>query len=251
MDALLRLDRKLALGGITAIVAVSWLYLWTSAATMDHGTMAMDAMPRMQSPGALPLTFVMWTVMMAGMMLPSATPAILAYGSLVRKNGAHGRILPGPWTFAAGYLSMWTLFSVAATLLQAALEYAALLTPAMATASAGLCALALIAAGIYQLTPLKHACLGKCRNPLQFFLTHWRLGPAGAFRMGLEHGAYCVGCCWVLMLLLFVTGVMNLLWVALIAAFVFVEKVFPGERLVTRVSSAALILAGLFLLTRV
>ena len=238
MDALLRLDRKLALGGITAIVAVSWLYLWTSAATMDHGTMAMDAMPRMQSPGALLLTFVMWTVMMAGMMLPSAT--ILAYGSLVRKNGAHGRILPGPWTFAAGYLSMWTLFSVAATLLQAALEYAALLTPAMATASAGLGVLALIAAGIYQLTPLKHACLGKCRNPLQFFLTHWRLGPAGAFRMGLEHGAYCVGCCWVLMLLLFVTGVMNLLWVALIAGYVLAEKVLPGGHYLARASGVVL-----------
>ena len=120
-----------------------------------------------------------------------------------------------------------------ATLLQAALESAALLTPAMASASAGLGALALIGAGVYQLTPFKEACLGKCRNPLQFLMTRWRPGPGGAFRMGLEHGAWCVGCCWALMLLLFVAGVMNLAWVALIAAFVFVEKVFPAARLVT------------------
>ena len=153
------------------------------------------------------------------------------------------------WIFVAGYLAMWTLFSAAATLLQAALESAALLTPAMATASAGLGAVALIAAGVYQLTPFKEACLGKCRNPLQFFMTRWRPGPGGAFGMGLEHGAWCVGCCWALMLLLFVAGVMNLAWVALIAAFVFVEKVFPGARVVTLASSAALIVSGLWLLT--
>ncbi len=211
--------------------------------------MAMNSMPQDPGVGALALTFVMWTVMMAGMMLPSAAPAILLYGAMVRKNGALGRMLPAVWIFAGGYLLVWTGFSVVATLLQALLERASLLTPAMTLASTVLSALALIAAGVYQLTPLKQACLGKCRNPLEFFITRWRAGPGGAFRMGLGHGAYCVGCCWALMLLLFVAGVMNLMWVALIAALVFVEKLFPGVRIVSRATSAALILAGLYLLT--
>ncbi len=201
--------------------------------------------------GALALTFVMWTVMMAGMMLPSAAPTILLYGALVRKNGARGTVLPSVWIFAGAYLLVWAAFSVAATLLQALLERASLLTPAMAAASTGLSAFALVAAGLYQLTPLKRTCLNKCRNPLEFFITRWRPGPGGAFRMGLEHGAYCVGCCWALMLLLFVAGVMNLAWVALIAAFVFVEKLFPASVLVSRIASGMLILAGIFLLTRI
>ncbi len=116
----------------------------------------------------------------------------------------------------------------------------------MTSASAGLGALALIAAGVYQLTPLKQTCLSKCRNPIEFFLTRWRAGRGGAFRMGLEHGAYCVGCCWALMLLLFVVGVMNLVWVALIAAFVLVEKLFPAERFVSYSTSAALMLCRPF-----
>ena len=247
-DAVLHRDRMLAVGGLTAVVLLSWLYLWHSAAGMDRAAMEMAPTPRAASAGALFLTFAMWTVMMVGMMLPSATPAILLYGTLVRTNGARGKVLPAVWTFTAGYLLVWALFSVAATLLQASLEYASLLSADMATTSARLGATALIGAGLYQLTPLKEVCLGKCRNPLQFFLARWRDGAGGAFRMGLEHGTFCLGCCWALMLLLFVAGVMNLVWVALIAAFVFTEKAFPGVRLITRTASAALILSGLFLL---
>ncbi len=249
IEAAVRHDRRITLSGLFAVVALAWLYLWRGAAGMDHAAMAMNSMPQDPGVGALALTFVMWTVMMAGMMLPSAAPAILLYGAMVRKNGALGRMLPAVWIFAGGYLLVWTGFSVVATLLQALLERASLLTPAMTLASTVLSALALIAAGVYQLTPLKQACLGKCRNPLEFFITRWRAGPGGAFRMGLGHGAYCVGCCWALMLLLFVAGVMNLMWVALIAALVFVEKLFPGVRIVSRATSAALILAGLYLLT--
>jgi predicted metal-binding membrane protein len=251
MEAALRNDRRIALGGLTAVVVLAWLYLWGAATGMDHASMAMAAMPRATDAGALALTFLMWTVMMAGMMLPSAAPTILLYGALVRKNCARGTVLPGVWIFAGAYLLVWAGFSVAATLLQALLEHASLLTPAMAAASAGLGALALISAGVYQLTPLKQTCLNKCRNPLEFFVTRWRAGTSGAFRMGLEHGAYCVGCCWALMLLLFVAGVMNLLWVALIAAFVFVEKLFPAVRVASHAASAALILSGLFLLAKI
>ena len=248
IEAVQRNDRRVALGGLAAVVLLAWFYLWRSAAGMDHAAMAMAAMPRAADAGALALTFVMWTVMMAGMMLPSAAPTILLYGALVRKSGTRGTVLPGVWIFAGAYLLVWTGFSAVATLLQAALESASLLTPAMAAASAGLGALALVAAGLYQLTPLKLACLNKCRNPLAFFVTRWRAGHGGAFRMGLEHGAYCVGCCWVLMLLLFVAGVMNLAWVALIAAFVFAEKLLPAGRFVSRAAGAVLILSGIWVL---
>ena len=212
--------------------------------------MASVAMSHAPDGVALALTFLMWVVMMAGMMLPSAAPTILMYGAMVRKNGERGTVLPGVWIFAGAYLLVWAGFSAAATLLQAGLEQASLLTPEMTSASTALSALALIGAGIYQLTPLKQTCLNKCRNPVEFFVTRWRAGPGGAFRMGLEHGAYCVGCCWALMLLLFVAGVMNLVWVALIAAFVLAEKSFPAVAGWSRLTSAALILAGLYLLIR-
>lgn len=250
IEAVLRRDRSVVLGSLAAVVVLAWLYLWLGAMhmDMDQGSLAAAAVPPAVSAGALALTFVMWAVMMAGMMLPSAAPTILLYSALVRKSGARGTVLPGVWIFAAAYLLVWTGFSVVATLLQALLEHAALLTPQMSSASTALSALALVAAGAYQLTPLKLTCLSKCRNPLEFFVTRWRSGPGGAFRMGLLHGAYCVGCCWALMLLLFVAGVMNLVWVALIAAFVLVEKLFPAAPAVSRTASAALILTGLYLL---
>jgi predicted metal-binding membrane protein len=248
IEAALRNDRRVALGGLAAVVLLAWFYLWRSAGGMDHASMAMAGTPRAADAGALALTFVMWAVMMAGMMLPSAAPSILLYGALVRKSGARGTVLPGVWIFAGAYLLVWAGFSVAATLLQALLEAASLMTPAMTVASSGLSALALIAAGLYQLTPLKQICLRKCRNPLEFFVTHWRADRGGAFRMGLEHGAYCVGCCWVLMLLLFVAGVMNLAWVALIAAFIFAEKLLPAGRLVSHSAGAVLILSGIWVL---
>jgi len=247
-EILARRDRAIALGSLAAVVALAWLYLWRSAAHMGHGTMAMEAMPRGVDAGSLALTFAMWVVMMAGMMLPSAAPAILLYGTVVRSNGARGTALPGIWIFASGYLLAWIVFSVAATLLQALLEHVSLLTPGLASASTAASALALGAAGAYQLTPLKNACLDTCRNPLEFFIARWRAGAVGALRMGMEHGAYCVGCCWALMLLLFVAGVMNLLWVALIAAFVLVEKLLPGTRTVSLASGAALIATGLYVL---
>jgi len=246
----LRRDRRVAIGSLAGIVVLAWFYLWRSAAGMDHGSMMMAAMPRAADAGALALTFVMWTVMMAGMMLPSAAPTVLLYGALVRKNGERGVVLPGVWIFAGAYLLIWAGVSVTVTLLQALLEQASLLTPAMTSASTALNASALLAAGAYQLTPLKQICLSNCRSPLEFFGTRWRAGRAGAFRMGLEHGVYCVGCCWALMLLRFVAGVMNLLWVALIAAFVLVEKLLPAALVLSRTTSAMLILTGLYLLTQ-
>lgn len=253
IEATLRHDRRIVTVSLAIVVALAWLYLWRDAQAMSHMEMpgmSMEGMSRTSGAVALALTFAMWAVMMTGMMLPSAAPAILLYGALVRKNGEHGAVLPAVWVFTSGYLVVWTGFSLAAALLQAVLEQTGLLTPMMASASTNFSAALLIAAGIYQLLPLKDVCLRKCRHPIEFFATRWRAGRAGAFRMGAEHGVYCVGCCWALMLLLFVAGVMSLLWVALLAGFVLAEKLLPMHALTTRVASVALILSGVVLLLR-
>ena len=238
IEAALRHDSRAVAANLALVAALAWLYLWRDAAHM--GAMAHPPGPAM--------VFVMWAVMMVGMMLPGAAPAILLYGTLVRKNGERGTVLPAVWTFATAYLVVWTGFSLAAALAQITLARSGLLTPMMASAEPLLAAAILIAAGLYQLTPLKRACLSRCAHPLQFFATRWHPGPAGAFRMGLEHGAYCLGCCWLLMLVLFVVGVMNLLWVALIAGFVLLEKLVPANGLTSRLAAAALVSAGLYVL---
>lgn len=217
--------------------------------------MAMEGMPAMLGVRAWTWTdawlmFLMWTVMMVGMMVPSAAPMTLLYGAVARKAAARGSPLAPTAVFVAGYLSMWALFSAAATAAQWGLERAALLSPAMVATSPALGAALLIAAGIYQLTPLKRACLRHCRSPAHFMSGHWRDGTAGAFRMGLEHGVYCLGCCWVLMGLLFVGGVMNLLWIAAIALFVLVEKLVPRGAGGGRLAGLAMILMGAIILVR-
>jgi len=236
-------ERFVALASLLAVAALAWLHLWNEAAGMAAAPDAM-AMAPVWSIESLFLTFLMWSIMMVGMMLPSAAPAILLYGAMAKKNRERGTTLPAVWVFTAGYLAMWTAFSLAATLLQAGLEAAALVTPMMVSDSRWLSGGLLVVAGIYQWLPVKEACLEKCRAPLQFFLFRWRPGAVGAFRMGAEHGAYCTGCCWALMLLLFTAGVMNLIWVALIAAFVFVEKLLPPGRLIGRLAGLGLVLAG-------
>lgn len=253
LEATLRHDRWVVAASLVMIVALAWLYLWRDAQAISHMSMpgmSMEGMSRPSGATALALTFAMWTVMMVGMMLPSAAPTILLYGALVRKNGERGNVLPAVWVFTSGYLVVWAGFSFVAAMLQGFLEHTGLLTPMMASASAGLSAALLIAAGIYQWLPLKEVCLRKCRNPIEFFATRWRAGASGAFRMGMEHGVYCVGCCWVLMLLLFVAGVMNLLWVAVLAGFVLAEKLLPAHKNTSRIASAALIVSGLVFLIK-
>ncbi|MQM37417.1 hypothetical protein KBTX_01417 [wastewater metagenome] len=241
-----RHGRFAAAAGLVGVSLLAWIYLWIDAGrmvSMSDGGMAMAGMatPPPWSVGTFLLTFVMWSVMMVGMMLPSATPAILLYASMAREDRP---VLPVTWVFATGYLAVWTAFSLAATILHGLLEALRLLTPAMASASAVMSGGLLIVAGVYQWLPVKDACLRNCRSPLQFFLFHWRPGVAGAFRMGAEHGVICLGCCWALMLLLFTAGVMNLLWVALIAAFVFIEKLARHGRLAGRLTGVALVVVG-------
>src|ERR687894_1292234 len=169
----------------------------------------------------------MWAVMMVGMMLPAAAPMVLFFAAFARRSREQGHRVAPVGTFVAGYLAVWSAFALLATSLQWGLDRAALLSPHMAAVSPVLGGAILIAAGLYQWTPLKDACLGLCRSPVAFVMGHWRPGTAGAFRMGVEHGALCVGCCWALMALLFVGGVMNLLWVAAITAAVLAEKLAP------------------------
>ena len=206
----------------------------------------MDAMVRVHTWTATEfgLRLAMWASMMIAMMVPTAVPMTLVYASVARKAQRQGSPIPPAFVFVAGYAAIWGLFSVAATAAQRSLDQLELLSPLMRSTSPALGGAVLIAAGIYQLTPLKEACLEHCRAPAHFFAQHWRSGTLGALRMGSRLGVYCVGCCWILMGLLFVGGVMNLLWVAAIAVFILLEKIVPHGEAAGRVAGIGLILAG-------
>ncbi len=228
-----RRERAAVLVGLGMTIALAWAWL------LAGGGMTMPDMG-----GGSVIAFAMWAVMMIAMMLPGAAPTILLFAALSRAR-ASTTAFPSVATFAAGYVLVWTAFSAIATTAHLALRQAALISPALRSTSGTFAALLLMAAGVYQFTPLKAACLRHCRSPIQFFARHWRPGTAGALRLGALHGGYCVGCCWVLMGLLFVGGVMSLWWVATMAAFILVEKTAflgrPGGRIA---SGAGLMLAG-------
>jgi len=260
LEALLRRDRVIVGAALGALTVAAWLYLLhLASATSD---MAMPDMPTM--PGmamAMPALHawswvevgalvVMWGVMMIAMMTPAAAPMILMFSTIHRRRTAEGRPAVPTAIFVLGYLVIWTIYSVVAALAQAGLHAAALLSPAMAATSPLLAGGLLVAAGVFQWTPLKRACLAACRSPLSFFMTGWREGRGGAFVMGLRHGLYCVGCCWALMTLLFVAGIMNLLGVAFIAVAVLVEKVVPRGDLVGRLAGVVLVAAGVLIVAR-
>jgi predicted metal-binding membrane protein len=191
------------------------------------------------------LMFLMWWIMMIGMMVPSAAPMILLYSTISRKQLEKNHADQAITIFVASYLLIWFFFSLLATLAQWLLTEASLVSPMLMESKPSLTLGLLIACGIYQLSPLKQTCLSNCRSPLSFFMARWQPGRLGSLKMGLSHGAYCVGCCWLLMALLFVGGVMNLLWVALIAMFVLVEKVLPQGDLISKLGGVVmLILAG-------
>ncbi|MGD0074823.1 MAG: DUF2182 domain-containing protein [Candidatus Binataceae bacterium] len=236
-------------GGLGAITLLSWLYLmWmpmpsSEMMTMNGMRMAMP-MPYQGTAQEAWLTFVMWVVMMAAMMVPSVAPMVLMFARLRRGSG-HASSTE-VWLFAFGYLVAWSVFSAIVTAGQLALQRAAIISD-MLRFTPMLGGIVLIAAGIYQFTPLKDACLAKCRSPLSFFMTCWYEGRLGALRMGVNHGTFCVGCCWLLMALLFVAGAMNLLWVAAITALVLIEKVAPYGRGIATLSGLAMIAAGLWL----
>lgn len=194
------------------------------------------------------LVFLMWCVMMVAMMLPSAAPMILLFAQVAQRSAHAEAPTARTYAFAGGYLAAWAAFSLAATVLQRLLAGAALMSPMMAYTSTTLSALTLMGAGVYQWTPLKRRCLVHCRSPLHWLSRSWRPGIGGALRMGASHGVYCVGCCWMLMLLLFSVGVMNLMWIVLIAGFVLVERRAPLGARIGRIGGALLVAAGIGLL---
>jgi predicted metal-binding membrane protein len=232
-----------------ALGLLCWLLLFWLAFDMGH-PIAQLTMP--MSPawtaGNLVAVWMMWAVMMVAMMLPSALPMIRTFIALSAKRGErlHGQ------AFLAAYLVAWVAFSIAATGVQWTLQAAGRLNPMIVSTSATLNVALLVIAGVYQFSPLKRVCLAKCRTPVGFLLGEWRPGAFGAFRMGLRHGLFCVGCCWVLMALLFVGGAMNLAWIASLSVAVAIEKLVPGGESLSRWLGAALIAAGvvrLFALT--
>jgi predicted metal-binding membrane protein len=245
VHAALRRDRLLVVFFLLLAIVLSWSYLLSGAGMMQAmGDMLMPMSTGPWSPAHAALVLVMWAVMMAAMMLPSAAPMILLYATIARRRGEQGQPASASGAFGFGYLAVWGAFSLAATALQFGLEQAALLSPMMETTSRALAGAVLTVTGLYQWLPLKQACLRHCRSPLDFIVTHWRPGAGGAFRMGLGHGAICVGCCWLLMLLLFVGGVMNLAWIAGIALFVLIEKLSPAGHWMGRGAGALLVAWG-------
>jgi len=246
IERLVRRDRQVVAGGLLLVTSMAWWYLLVGAG-MDMGTMDMS-MPMPWSPGYALLVFLMWWVMMAAMMLPSAAPMILLFGMVSRKNRAAGSPRVSTLFFASAYLIAWGLFSLLATVIHWLLDQAGLLSMQMSSRSVTLGALLLVLAGLYQLTPWKHACLRNCRGTLDFVMRYWRPGHRGALSMGLRHGALCVGCCWVMMGLLFYGGVMNLYWITGIAALVLVEKLLPAGEYLDRAGGFVFIAWGLWLL---
>ena len=233
----IRGDRIAIVSCIVVITALAWAYLFYLDRKMG---MVMD-MP--WSARDLFFTFTMWSVMMVGMMSPTVAPVLLLFAG-TRSGRAERGVSPPVVTFGLGYITVWVAFSLSAALAQWGLHEAALLSPTMAASSSRLAGAILIGAGVYQLTPLKGSCLSQCQSPLGFIMSHWRDGKIGAFQMGFRHGVYCLGCCWALMLILFVVGVMNLAWVAVLGAFILLEKIGPPGALVSRIGGVVMIAAG-------
>ncbi len=236
-------ERWVVVAGLAFVAALSF------GMTIKLGGMLM--MPTAPSGGSAAywvLLFIMWWTMMMAMMLPSAAPAILTYGAMSRRFAENGVSVAPVAVFSAGYATIWTAFSLGAVTLQILVHDLVPLTGMMALTSAAAGGSVLVAAGLYQMTPLKHACLRKCQSPLMFFARNWRTGWAGALRMGISHGLYCLGCCWVLMGLLFYGGVMDLRWIAGIAAYVAAEKLIPANTQMARFAGMILVIWGLWTL---
>ena len=238
--------QRLIAGCILLITALAWAYLFRLDHDMSRMTMAMD-MP--WSPAEFLLTFLMWSVMMVGMMSASAAPVLMLFMQMGESRGDSRASTMG-MLFGAGHLTVWIAFSAAAALLQWQLHENALLSSANAVTSTRISGAILIAAGLYQLTPAKSACLQRCQSPLGFLMSNWRDGNKGALQLGLRHGLYCLGCCWALMCVLFVVGVMNLAWVAALTAFILLEKLGPAGTRLARGGGVLLVTLGMVLLVR-
>jgi predicted metal-binding membrane protein len=247
-------ERPVVIGWLSVLVALCWAYLLFRASHLA-GQVAPMASMAMEPPAPAPyhrsellLLFGMWVAMMSAMMLPATTPAVLLFARVSRLYHAVRRPYLATVLFVLGYLVVWSVFGAAATLVQWALHDAGALDNGVAVTNSTVAGLALVAAGVYQWTPAKHTCLQHCRTPLAFMLTGWRRGLWGAYRMGLTHGLYCTGCCWLLMVLLFAAGVINLAAVAALAVLVLAEKLLPGGTWIATLAGLAMVAWGTLLL---
>ncbi len=276
LEFVLRRDRLVVVIALVAVIVLSWVYVLAGA---GMGMSAFEMTRMTQSVGVIDSTqpsvqgmsmggtavggtmvtgawtvgyvvviFFMWWVMMFGMMLPSAAPLLLLFARMMRKEKDKGAPYVPTGVFALGYVIMWAAFSAIATGAQWGLEASGLLSGIMVGTSAVLGAGLLIAAGVWQLTPWKNACLRHCRSPIGFLSAHWRPGRTGAFKMGLVHGAFCLGCCWFLMALLFYGGVMNLYWIIGLALYILIEKLLPAGARIGQLTGVILIAWGATLL---
>jgi predicted metal-binding membrane protein len=264
LEILLKRDRRIVVCAIVVLTALAWGYLIWAAQTMPSTGMSMLDIPAIKMSAVMTpmlhawtardfaFIFLTWAIMMVGMMTQSATPMILIYARVAHQAEKDGKSLASTGWFAFGYFLSWTVFSLFAAVLQGALEHASLLNPMIVAATPRIGGMILIAAGLYQGTPMKQACLRHCRSPFAFLQTHggFRKGIANSVRLGVRHGFYCIGCCWMLMVLLFAVGVMNVAWIAVISIYVLIEKVVSAGRAVSWLSGAALIVAGVWFLFR-
>lgn len=259
IEKVLQRDRVIVIAGLIAITLLAWGYVINLSFQMKDTAMGASPMLDMSPTPIMPtmqawrvddflFNLTMWAIMMVAMMTPSAAPMILTFAGLNRRRNPNEITGGTSITFLAGYLIVWFSFSGIATLIQWGFHSIGLLSLELISVTPLIGAILLILAGIYQFTPLKYTCLSNCRTPVSFLATEWRDGTKGALVMGLRHGLYCLGCCWTLMLLLFVTGVMNLLWVALIAGYVLIEKVSPAGQWISRVIGLLMIGWGVWLL---
>ena len=240
-----RAHRTTVLAGLAGITAIAWMLTVQLAAGMSGSAGSMDTAATVPSAaGQLVLTSGMWAAMMMAMMVPSATPMVLAYTDWIRRGPIRGNRAAAVTSFLAGYVLVWLTFSVLAATLQVTLAQAGLLTTMGAASRPAVGGAVLVLAGLFQLSPWKGSCLRRCRTPVGFLIAEWRDGASGGLMMGIRHGAYCLGCCWALMAVLFVVGTMHLLWTAAIAVFVLGEKMAPGVLRVRYAAAASLVGCG-------
>jgi predicted metal-binding membrane protein len=241
IESLLRQDRAIVAGSLVFVSALSWGYLFMGAG------MDMMVSPEWDA-GYIIVMFLMWWVMMIAMMLPSATPVILLSTALNRRSQSTKPPFGNTIAFTAGYLTVWGLFSMLAVLLQWLLQSTGLISNMLESNSILLTTSLLVAAGAWQFVPLKNACLEHCRNPIEYLTAQKRRGTSGALLTGFKHGTYCLGCCWFLMALLFVGGAMNLIWIAGLAIYVWIEKFLPASKVTSKVTGGLLIVWGIGIL---
>ncbi len=244
-----RRERYLILGALLVLSALAWAFLIWQSTMMSTDTMGMGKETTSLTMGMNALLFIaIWIVMMVAMMFPTSAPMILAFTKIYASKREQGQAFVPTWVFVSAYLLVWSLCGVVAYFLAVGIEQLAAQSMWLMDNGTRIAGGVLLLAGVYQLSPLKDICLAKCRTPLQFILTSWHDGYGGAFRMGLEHGGYCLGCCWLLFVILFPLGVMNIAVMALVTVLIFAEKALPMGRLISKIAGVALIVYGVLVL---